>query len=858
MASKRPKSALSSADSTKKKKDHPADIFPIVLTSATQEHFGCRADEDVTGENPYKLLRKEDIMEDIKKKAALSDFSSVKQFVEDYPQDELLLVFDRDFTCGQSFYLVLTLDAKERILSAQKHKASETSSVTSEAPESKHWVSHGSDVEIEKESVKESREKVRFRFSRVRREFGRPVCFSDSNAADNKDRHINIPSYEDSRFNIKKMQRECSLQGVPNFQSSSTQTERKSYNNMCTQYEARELNDEEREKILQYDSLKNFCKSVTPRFLYHLQQNEIMDVFVDDWKALQPEDDADWSGKVSEGLKLYWTFTDPKYSKNKIISCINWHPTIYGVIAVALTDKSHVEDHLNESMSRDVAPFFIVFYSFLDPSNCQLLLKGPDDIFAFEFCPSDPNIIVGGCKNGQVVLWDISTHVTHLEGTQPKSQKTTSVNTDTVSLCDDREDQIPAVRYCAVSALASSHKAPITDVQWIPHTFEVTRMGVPVKNINDISIQFITCSSDCSFMFWDIRLPAGLATTTSINREQKPADSSFGEPDTFKHLSQTWKPLFRVSLRKIDTRGEYIPYKFSLDRDTGQDQLPSKGLEVTTAYKNLRLVSAKEQKMLQDVNTKLYIGTVNGEIIYTDWKLEKDDSGQLLSPKPLQCSPIHHWLVNSVQRSPFFKDIILTAGGWNFAIWKEGVMNGPIMQSMNSEQLSTVGCWSLSRPAVFFIGKKDGSIEMWNLLESMSDPSHIHPHVTNGTITSIKPWAVSVKQHLLAVTDDLGVVRILEIPRSLYRPFKKENVNMRKYFDLKVAKLMDFLKKRKEWGGQTTESKQHQKEMRENKQSSTRLSCDSENMLELEYQEYLKLEETILKNMGLLQINTDT
>lgn len=33
----------------------------------------------------------------------------------------------------------------------------------------------------------------------------------------------------------------------------------------------------------------------------------------------------------------------------------------------------------------------------------QLLLEGPDDILAFEFCPSDPNIVVGGCINGQVL-----------------------------------------------------------------------------------------------------------------------------------------------------------------------------------------------------------------------------------------------------------------------------------------------------------------------------------------------------------------------------------------------------------------------------------------------------------------------
>lgn len=46
--------------------------------------------------------------------------------------------------------------------------------------------------------------------------------------------------------------------------------------------------------------------------------------------------------------------------------------------------------------------------------------------------------------------------------------------------------------------------------------------------------------------------------------------------------------------------------------------------------------------------------------------------------KPLHCFNIHHCLVNTVQRSPFFKDIILTGpsptGSWNFAIWKEGIM----------------------------------------------------------------------------------------------------------------------------------------------------------------------------------------
>lgn len=64
-----------------------------------------------------------------------------------------------------------------------------------------------------------------------------------------------------------------------------------------------------------------------------LQQEEIMNVFFDDWKALGTGvEGGDWSGKVSEGLMLYQAFTVQKYTKDKKISSIKWHPTIYGTV----------------------------------------------------------------------------------------------------------------------------------------------------------------------------------------------------------------------------------------------------------------------------------------------------------------------------------------------------------------------------------------------------------------------------------------------------------------------------------------------------------------------------------------------
>jgi len=34
-------------------------------------------------------------------------------------------------------------------------------------------------------------------------------------------------------------------------------------------------------------------------------------------------------------------------------------------------------------------------------------LEAPDDIQCFQFSPTDPHIIAGGCVNGQIVMWDI-------------------------------------------------------------------------------------------------------------------------------------------------------------------------------------------------------------------------------------------------------------------------------------------------------------------------------------------------------------------------------------------------------------------------------------------------------------------
>lgn len=68
---------------------------------------------------------------------------------------------------------------------------------------------------------------------------------------------------------------------------------------------------------------------------------------------------------------------------------------------------------------------------------------------------------------------------------------------------------------------------------------------------------------------------------------------------------------------------------------------------------------------------------------------------------------------------------------------------GPLVKSQWSGDEITMGCWSLSRPAVFFIGKANGCLEVWNLLENSVKPVHVQMHITSSRITCLKPWAMS-------------------------------------------------------------------------------------------------------------------
>ena len=94
----------------------------------------------------------------------------------------------------------------------------------------------------------------------------------------------------------------------------------------------------------------------------------------------------------------------------------------------------------------------------------------------------------------------------------------------------------------------------------------------------------------------------------------------------------------------------------------------------------------------------------------------------------------HDGPVSTVTRSPFFSDLVLTVGGYLFAVWRETELTQPLIVKSSGDTGLTGGCWSLSRPSFVFTSCEDGTIQCWNLLAGGNSP--IQKQNTSGKILS--------------------------------------------------------------------------------------------------------------------------
>lgn len=146
--------------------------------------------------------------------------------------------------------------------------------------------------------------------------------------------------------------------------------------------------------------------------------------------------------------------------------------------------------------------------------------------------------------------------------------------------------------------------------------------------------QFATASLDGTVAFWDLRYKKDI-----------------------KSLDLVWRPFLRVQISALDNSYDYSVTQVSLNTIMSSIIAPKKSEE------------DKVEKKIKTWTSKFFCATEEGDLLYCDWMSEKTTDEKVSRVDYLLTG--HFGSLSDLDRSPFFPDLVLSAGGWTFHIWRE-------------------------------------------------------------------------------------------------------------------------------------------------------------------------------------------
>jgi len=740
----------------------PEGIYPLFLTDMTQTLFKIKGGDDVTKENPVKLIPKVDIQSDLIARAAISDFSVIKQEILDSQLDEILVSYDPTYYYGQNYFVCLTKEAVESILHPpeQEEENEEEKKKNERPPE---WISLGSEKDIDMEKVILNRDYIHVEISRKLMDFSKPCKFGDRDA---NDTYFEYKSFKDSSIEeIELLQINEGIQAIPELTESSTQIDWYRPVNSSVQYEPRSFTEKDIEEIENSDELANFVRNNIFNFERAMQENSLINIFIDEFKDLG-DDEMNLEHNMHINLQEYQSFTDLQHSKNRPVICIDWHPVQMGILGVSCVKSMTFDERAATGLNVKLKDSLILIWSLFDPIHPLLLLEAPDDIMSFQFNPQDTNIIAGGCINGQVVLWDISEYQDKL-----KMSRKSKYNLSETLQAKEKNTETPIIKYMVVSSIEHSHRMAVTSIQWLPNHMEISSNGELLDDPCDEVNQLITTSLDGQIFFWDLHFKKEI-----------------------KMLDLTWRPLLKFSISALDNTYDYgilclnIQKSQIYETDKKKDKGKSLKFSEKTSEKNDDADVEIDKKQL----CKFYCGTEDGDLIYANWLSTETSEEKGSSSRVENVFDGHFGPICDIKRSPFFPNIVLSIGGKSFRIWKEGVPDGPLLISPLSTCNLTSGEWSPTRPGVFFIGKRDGTIDIWDLIDRSNAASSSQNISSTGvTFLTIHQYKNKnrTNRQFLASGDDEGTLHVIEIPKNLTRIKRNEKSLMKNFFEREEGRL---------------------------------------------------------------------
>lgn len=551
-------------------------------------------------------------------------------------------------------------------------------------------------------------------------------------ALNKKESHLTSPSDGNSNDFLRS---EAYIQNAPYLKPNGSQTIWHEKMDSETQYvtlEASEFgindNDALQEKLL--ESLKR----VTPFFEEAFMDNELFDIHVD-YVDIPDKGDISIFRSDDDTVKALGNYTDIVYSKGRAVQYLDIHPTQKDIVAISICNPGPM-DEIIPTLNTSTPAYVIVWqYGQIRP---RYLLKAPLDCTVFRFNPTQPHLVVGGCRNGTILLWDTSN----------EDQNDINPPIDYTEENNGEDEGRKVILPLALSLPEHGHKQMVADLCWLPAHIQINTQGQLLDNVDlsGTSSQFFTVSGDGQILFWDVRYKEIMAGKLPHVAKVKQSKQTMEFDKDFPMMK--WVPLFKIKPKRLEGSGE-----LSLSR------------VVFPGSKPTEIICASEE----------------GDLVSIDWCPESGTNDGNEKEHEFSSQDYVQWMARdhdrpsiSLSLSNFFPDFALTVSDWNFHIWHiDGSGRKPVYESPNAKSLIACGQWSPTRPGVIYISKADGSIDVWDFVTNGCYSPHTTMPLVPNCITAMN-FTSSPENNIIAVGDKIGSLHLFELPRHLVHPYPNE------------------------------------------------------------------------------------
>lgn len=482
-------------------KTKPAEIQPalhipglksVKLTSLTQKIMGCIVGEHVTAEDPWTTINKVVVDENLYLHHESSDFLPVKDDLLDYTDSTILVGYDPNFMPFEDedfhrFYVAVNESAKNEVLTMLEREKRLVEEKLKNSVNKKilPWESLGSELEVDYSITLNSRPLIQLELETDIDELLKPVQFEDREVEDTKDGYVRIGPGRQEFTGVPRLQVDVGAQAVPAVVTNAAQTDPGLPANAWTQYYYDMESANEALQGCEFKELKP--NHVFPEYEYlekTLEYNEHFDLYTNDYPLLVLKS----TDKEIPHKRIFYEFeayTDVYHCKNRLISSIAWHPMWTGIVALSYSVAVRCAtasdiDLTGDEVYRDVfGKPSVLLWSFTDALKPKLILESPREVHCLAWSPVDPNVLVGGCTSGQIIIWDLKGKLEAVESQEYLTPDQQRYRLVIHSLVGWLQPQPPAqyVRPAAMSNIRFSHAGKVTQLQWMSPYFELNPSG---------------------------------------------------------------------------------------------------------------------------------------------------------------------------------------------------------------------------------------------------------------------------------------------------------------------------------------------------------------------------------------------